>query len=412
MIANRLPVKSWVTIFGPGTLVMLADADAGSLILSAQNGAAWGYQLLILQLFLIPVLFMAQELTMRLGLVTQKGQTELIKEYYGNVWAGIAVLALVICCLGALLTEFSGLAAVGALFNIPAWKTLAVVSMFLIGVVWTGSYRSIERIAILLGMFEIIFVILAWHARPQLSEIKNSIMQTHWNNPSYLYMISANIGAVIMPWMIFFQQSAVVNKGLTIDHMKTSRMDIALGAVLTQVIVAAVLIFTASTIGKVNPHASLESVTDISHAMTPLIGDMSGRVLFALAMAGAAIVATIVVSLTTVWGISEMLGLKHSLQDNPRQAPIFYWIYTALILLCASFIVFNDKNLVSISVNIEVMNALILPLVLFFVYKLTRIVLPERHMLKGWYAVVVAGIFIFTSLFGLCAGLLGLVAHS
>jgi Mn2+/Fe2+ NRAMP family transporter len=388
---------------------MLADTDAGSLILSAQSGAVWGYRLLLLQFILIPVLFMAQELTLRLGLVTGKGHGELIKENFGNMWAWISVGTLVICCIGALLTELSGLAAVGELFNIPVWKTMSVVVLFLTFITWTGSYHSVERIAISLGVFEIIFILIAWRAHPNLNEMSRSLMDIPWQNTSYLYLVAGNIGAVIMPWMIFFQQSAVIDKGLTATHLRSARIDTAIGAVATQVIMCSVLVLAAATIGKTNPNTSLQSVTQISHAIIPLVGPVYGRLLFALAMSGAAIVATIVVSLTAVWGIGEAMGFKHSLQDNPKKAPWFYGFYTLFLVLSALLIIGNDSHLITLSVSIEVMNALLLPLVLFFLFLLARKVLPPKYSLKGWYGFVVAMTFIVTSGFGLFAGFFGLI---
>ncbi|MEO8402712.1 MAG: divalent metal cation transporter, partial [Gammaproteobacteria bacterium] len=127
---------------------MLADTDAGSLIVSAQSGAVWGYQLLLQQFILIPVLFIAQELAVRLGLATGMGHGELIKKYFGKSWAVLSVSTLLVCCVGALLTEFSGLAAVGEIFGVPVWQTMCVVVTFLTVIAWTGSYNSVERVAI------------------------------------------------------------------------------------------------------------------------------------------------------------------------------------------------------------------------------------------------------------------------
>jgi Mn2+/Fe2+ NRAMP family transporter len=408
MIGNRLRLTGWMALAGPGILVMLADTDAGSLVLSAQNGALWGYRLLLLQLILIPILFMAQELTLRLGLVTGKGLSELIKEHFGKTCAGISVSILVICCMGALLTELGGLAAVGELFNIPVWKTMAVVVGFLTFITWTGSYHSVERIAIFLGVFEIIFVGIAWQSHPDFTEMKQHFFDVPWKNTSYLYLAAGNIGAVIMPWMIFFQQSAVIDKGLTLQDLRTARIDTAIGAVITQFIICSVLIFTAATIGKTHPHTPLQSVTQISNALVPLIGEFNGRLLFALGMAGAAIVATIVVSLTAVWGVGEVLGFKHSLQDNPKKAPWFYGFYTLFLVLSGLLIVGNNHHLVFLSVTIEMMNTLLLPLILYFLFLLARAVLPEKYSLKGWYEKFVGSVFLFMSSFGLVAALCGL----
>jgi Mn2+/Fe2+ NRAMP family transporter len=409
MAVSRIKIASWMTVVGPGILVMLADTDAGSLILSAQSGAVWGYRLLLLQFLLIPVLFIAQELTLRLGLVTGKGHGELIKDYFGKTWALISVSTLVVCCIGALLTELTGLAAVGELFNIPAWKTMCLVVSFLTFITWTKSYRSVERIAIFFGIFEVIFILIAWQAHPDMQEIKHTLLDIPWKNSSYLYLLAGNIGAVIMPWMIFFQQSAVIDKGLTVEHLKSSRIDTAIGAVVTQIIMCSVLVLTAATVGKTNPNTPLENVGQISNAIVPFLGVIGGHLLFAFAMAGAAIVSTIVVSLTAAWGIGEAIGFKHSLQDNPKKAPFFYGFYTLFLLLCAFLIIKNDAHLVTISVSIEVMNALLLPLVLFFLYLLARIALPEKYALKGWYGVMVGIIFFVTSGFGLFAGLFGFI---
>lgn len=409
MTLSRFKLASWFSIMGPGTLVMLADTDAGSLILSAQSGAVWGYHLLLLQLILVPVLFMTQELALRLGLVTGKGHGELIKEYFGKTWAWFSIGTLAICCVGALLTELSGLAAVGELFNIPVWKTMLVVVAFLISIAWTGSYHSVERIAIGMGIFEIIFILIAWQAHPSLQEIQTALVTIPWKNTSYLYLVAGNIGAVIMPWMIFFQQSAVIDKGLTVEHLRSARIDTIIGAVVTQIIMCAVLILAAATIGKTNPHTSLQSVTQFSNAILPISGPLYGHLLFALAMTGAAIVSTIVVSLTAAWGIGEAMGVKHSLQDHPKKAPWFYSFYTFFLVLSAALIILNDKHLVTISVSIEVMNALLLPLVLLFLFLLARLVLPQKYSLQGWYALVVGITFAVVSGFGLFVGLFGFI---
>ena len=132
MQLNQQRLLPWLAVIGPGLVVMLADTDAGSLITAAQSGAMWGYKLLALQLILIPILYIAQELTVRLGLVTGMGHGELIKAKFGNAWAWLSVSTLIISCIGAILSEFSGLAGVGLLFGVAAWKTLAIVVVFLI----------------------------------------------------------------------------------------------------------------------------------------------------------------------------------------------------------------------------------------------------------------------------------------
>jgi NRAMP (natural resistance-associated macrophage protein)-like metal ion transporter len=397
----------WLSVLGPGLLVMLADTDAGSLVVSAQSGAVWGYRLLLMQLLLIPVLYMAQEVAVRLGLSTGMGHGELIKKHFGMGWALLSVTTLVVCCIGALLTEFSGLAAVGQLFNVPVWATMTIVVSFLIVVAWTGSYASVERVAILLGVFELVFLWVAWRSQPSVHEMWHGMLDIPWSNTDYLYLAASNIGAVIMPWMIFFQQSAVLDKGLNISHLKPARLDTFLGAIITQLIMIALLVTTAATIGKTNPHTPLDTIGQISEAITPTLGITTGKILFALGMAGAALVATIVVSLTAAWGVGEVMGFRRSLEDNPREAPWFYGIYTLILISSAVLIASNTLNLVKLSVAIEVMNALLLPIVLGFLFLLARRAIPPEHRLKGWYGTLVGVILLATSAFGFISGVWG-----
>src|SRR5271155_11388 len=153
----RSPISRVLAVTGTGIVVMLADTDAGSIITAAQSGAQRGYQLLLLQFLLIPILFLVQELTVRLGVVTGRGHGELIRERFGRGWAWLSVSTLAIACVGALVSELSGLAGVGLLFGVPAWTTMLVVIGGLVVIVWTASYRSVERIAIAFGSFELLF---------------------------------------------------------------------------------------------------------------------------------------------------------------------------------------------------------------------------------------------------------------
>jgi len=393
-------------VFGPGVVVMLADTDAGSIITAAQSGAEWGYRLLLLQLVLVPILYVVQELTVRLGIVSGRGHAELIREYYGRPWAWLSVGTLILACVGALLSELSGLAGVGLLFGVPAWQTMALVVIGLTLMAYTGSYLSVERSAIAIGAFELVFLVVAWQARPDAAALAAGSLAMPLGNPKYLYLVAANIGAVIMPWMVFYQQSAVVEKRLTPADLGAARWDTAIGAVVTQVIMAAVLVATAATLGAHGHASALDTVQQIAGAIVPYIGHDSGRVLFALGMTGSALVATIVVTLTAARTLSEVLGLKHSLEHAPREAPWFYGFYT-VALAAGGLLVASGVNLVRLSVGVQVMNALLLPIVLGFLYLLARR-LPPPFRLAGPYAAIVLGVILLTAGFGLYAGLAGL----
>src|SRR3989338_6890986 len=192
--SNRSPLSLlslMLLVFGPGLVVMLADTDAGSLIVAAQSGAQWGYRLLLLQFILMPILFIAQELAVRLGIVTGKGHGELIKNKFGRGWAWISVSTLILSCIGAMLSEFSGLAGVGNLFVVPTCVVMILVVVFLSTVALTGSYRSVERIALLFGLFEMVFFIVAWMAHPSLHEMLDGIRSAPLANNDFLFLAAA-----------------------------------------------------------------------------------------------------------------------------------------------------------------------------------------------------------------------------
>ena len=300
----------WFGVIGPGLVVMLADTDAGSLITSAQMGAEFGYKLLVQTLVLIPILFIAQELTVRLGIVTKRGHGELIKEKFGRICAWVSVTTLFVTCIGAMITELVGLNSVGSLYGIPSSWIMTVSILFLVTIAWTGSYRSVERVAICVGLFELVFFYIAYRAHPQLGDVARDIVTFPHNIHEYLFLTAANIGAVIMPFMIFYQQSAVVDKGLEVKHLKYARWDTAIGAILTQAIMAAILIAVAATIGRDHPGATLNTVSQISDAMVPYLGVTVGRLVYSVGMIGACLVASIVVTCTAAWGLGEILGYK------------------------------------------------------------------------------------------------------
>src|ERR1700719_4436889 len=155
-------------VAGPGVVVMLADTDAGSVITAAQSGAEWGYRLLLLQLILAPILYVVQELTVRLGIISRKGHAELIREQFGAGWAWLSVATLVVACVGALLSELSGLAGVGLLMGVPAPVTMTLIVAALILMAYRGSYLSVERIAVAVRLFELVVLAAAWRAQPWL----------------------------------------------------------------------------------------------------------------------------------------------------------------------------------------------------------------------------------------------------
>jgi NRAMP (natural resistance-associated macrophage protein)-like metal ion transporter len=408
-VRRRRGLWLWLAVAGPGLAVMLADTDAGSLITAAQSGSQWGYTLLSAQIILIPIVFIAQELTVRLGLVTGKGHGELIRQRFGRGWAWLSVSTLVVACAGAIVSEMSGIAGVGLMWGIPSWVSTGIVGLFLVVMVVTGSYKRVERVAIAIGLFELVFLVTAVMAGPQPQQVVDGLLDVPVGNSSYLFLVAANIGAVVMPWMIFYQQSAVVDKGLTPKNLRGARIDTAIGAFVTQFVMIGMLVTTAATLWASNQSAvDLNSVEEISNAITPHLGDFAGRILFSMGMIGASLVAAIVASLTAAWGLGEVAGYRRSLESNPREAPWFYIVFAAVIVL-GIVVVESGVNLIDLNLFVQVMNALLLPIVLGFLYLLALKALPDRYRLRGWYAWFVGIVLAVTAAFGVYSAIVGLV---
>jgi Mn2+/Fe2+ NRAMP family transporter len=273
---------------------------------------------------------------------------------------------------------------------------------------YAHTYLTVERIAIGLGLFELVFLLVAWLSQPNGAEIASDLVSMPLGDSKYLFLLSANIGAVVMPWMVFFQQSSVVERKLTTDDLSFARLDTAIGSVLTQLIMAAVIVATAATIGKAGGDQSLDTVEQISGAITPFLGNFGGKLLFGLGMSGAAMVGAIVVTLTAARTLSEVLGVKHSLEHEPAEAVWFYGIYTATLII-ASLVVLSGINLITLSVGVQVLNALCLPIVLGFLFLLAQR-LPEPYRLKGIYASVCLVIMSVTTMLGVYSGVIGVIS--
>jgi Mn2+/Fe2+ NRAMP family transporter len=405
--ASRL--RRLLAVFGPGLVVMLADTDVGSVITAGQSGVHWGYRMLGLQLVLIPVLFMVQELTVRLAIFTGRGHGALIRATFGPVWAWLSVVALVIASAGALLTEFSGVAGVGALYGVPRSASLPVAAGLLLVVMLTGSYRRVERVAIAVGLFELAFLLVAWKAHPGVTELLAGVTDIPFGEADYRYLAAANIGSVVMPWMVFYQQSAIADKRLQPEHLTAARWDTAIGAVVTQLIMAAVLIGCAGSIGRGGAGANLSTVGDMARALTPFLGRKVGNFVFGAGVLGAGLVAAIVVSLALAWGLGEVAGRGREAHPVAARGIYvrFYGIYVGCITVSAS-VVGVWPDLVSLNVAVQVMNAFMLPLVLGLLIALATRALPAGRRLRGVYLWVVMGVAAVTCALGVFGGLSGL----
>ncbi len=398
----------WISVWGPGLLVMLADTDAGNVVTGAQAGAQWGYRLLPLLLLLIPMLYMVQELTVRLGLYTGRGHGELIRERFGVGWAWLSTAGLAAATMGSLVTEFTGVAGIGELYGLSRSLTLPVAAAALLTVVATGSYRRVERTAIVIGLFELAFFAVAWAAHPNPETMAKDAVDLPLGNREFMYLVAAVIGATFNPWMIFYQQSAIADKKLRPDHLKAARWDTAVGAVLTQCLTGAVLVAAAATLASSGASAGISSVGEISNELSPLLGQNVGRLVFSAGVLGASLVAAIVCSLALAWGVGEVAGYRRSLEYHPFEAKWFYGVYTACVVGAAALVWFVP-DLVWLSIAAQVLNAFLLPLVIGFLVALAVKALPEPLRPRGFYLWVLIGISAIVIAVGLYGGVSGLL---
>jgi Mn2+/Fe2+ NRAMP family transporter len=397
----------WIAAWGPGLLVMLADTDAGNVVTGAQAGAEWGYRLLPLLLLLAPMLYMVQELTVRLGLHTGRGHGELIRERFGVGWAWLSTAGLAAAVIGSLITEFTGVAGIGELYGVSRGLTLPLAAAALLAVVATGSYRRVERTAIVIGLFELAFFVVAWAAQPKVEALARDVVDLPLGNHRFLFMAAAIIGASFNPWMIFYQQSAIADKELRPDHLGVARWDTAFGALLTQCLTGAVLVAAAAALASGGASAGLDSVGEISKALSPLLGEDFGRLVFSVGVLGASLVAAIVSSLALAWGVGEVAGYKHSLEYHPFAAKWFYGVYAAAVVGSAALVGFV-RDLVWLNIAAQVLNAFLLPLVIGFLVALAVTALPAPLRPRGIYLKVLIGVCAVVIALGLYGGVAGL----
>jgi Mn2+/Fe2+ NRAMP family transporter len=238
-------------------------------------------------------------------------------------------------------------------------------------------------------------------SRPDTKALVEGLKSMPLGNSSYLLLVAANVGAVIMPWMIFYQQGAVVDKHLSVATIRQARHDTATGAVLTQLIMIAVVVTVASTVGAHYGDAALDTVGQISEALTPYLGHIGGTVLFGLGMLGAALVAAIVASLAGAWGLSEVFGWRHTLNERPNRATAKFYTTYALAHLIGAALVLGSVDLVNLAVDVEVMNALLLPIVLGLLLALEARALPEQWRMRGLHKYTARALCLVVMGFGL-----------
>jgi NRAMP (natural resistance-associated macrophage protein)-like metal ion transporter len=366
---RRLDVAGLLRVLGPAWVVMLADVDAPSVLTAAQAGTQFGYALLLPLMLLIPILYLVQEMTARLGVVTGMGHAELLRERYGFGWAAAAVVSMAGIDLLAYVAEFAGIVLGASILGVPAWLAVGFALAFHTLTVLTASYRRFEQIALALSLALFTFVILAFTVHPNPAAMLGGLsLAQPVQNRSYLDLVVATIGAVIMPWMLFYQQAATVDKGLGVRDLRAARTETLIGAIASELLMAAVVIASAAAMGS-HVTGVPQGLADLPAGLARLATGVPA-VLIAVGMVGAGLLAAVVISLSSAWAWAELFRWPHSLNLSVRRAPFFYGLYL-LEVVPAALVALLARDLVTLIIDAMILNVVVLAIPLAFLVRLS-----------------------------------------
>ncbi|MEO8435323.1 MAG: Nramp family divalent metal transporter [Pyrinomonadaceae bacterium] len=369
-VARRPRLLIYLAILGPGMITANAGNDAGGIATFASVGAEHGYKLLWILFPLTISLGIVQEMCARMGAVTGKGLADLIRERFGVRWTALVMLALLIANGGVTVSEFVGIAAATELFGIPRYVSVPIAALSIWWLVVKGSYKRVERVFLLMSLVFLGYVVSAFLARPSWGTIAREIVQPRFDFTSaYLFTFVAIVGTTISPYMQVFVQSSVVEKGVTTDDYKLTRLDVWVGTVFAITIVFFIMISTAATLHVRGEH--VDTAAQAAQALKPLAGAYA-EALFAIGLFGASMLAAGVLPLATAYSISEALGFEKGVSSSFREAPIFVGIFTFLVSLGAVVAMMPGLPLIRVLLVTQVINGLLLPVILIAVLRLVN----------------------------------------
>jgi Mn2+/Fe2+ NRAMP family transporter len=375
-------LKTWrgriailLAVIGPGFITANVDNDAGGIFTYSQAGAQFGYSLLWTMIPITIALVVVQEMASRMGAVTGKGLSDLIREEFGFRVTFFVMVTLVITNFGNVVGEFAGIASSLELFGWSKYIVVPLAAMLVWGLVVRGTYDSIEKVFLTASAFYVCYIIAGvlahpdWKAaafatvtRPQAAGIRNY---------GYLYMVIALVGTTIAPWMQFYLQASVVEKGITARQYAASRWDVILGCIFTDVVAWFIIVACAATLYASGRHDIGTSGADAAVALRPLAGEYA-YLLFAAGLFNASLFAASILPISTAYAVCEGLGFESGLDKKFHEAPVFYWLYTLLILFGAGVVLVPKLPLVYVTVLSQVANGIVLPFVLIFILLLTN----------------------------------------
>lgn len=384
----------FLAILGPGIITGSVDNDAGGITTYAVAGADYGYALLWTLIPAFVVLLVIQEMNARMGIVTGKGLADLIRENAGVKITFFIFIGLLLADIGNTTTEFAGVAGSMEVFGVSKYISVPIVSALVWVLVVKGTYKIAERIFLLFSVSLLTYVVSAIMGKPHWGEIGTAIINPHMEfNAKSLAMIIGIIGTTIAPWMQFYMQSSVIEKGLKMKNFKYSLIDIVIGCVATVVVAFFIMVACASTLHENG--IKIEEAKDAALALKPLAGNFASQV-FAFGLFVASVFSATILPLATAFYVCEAFGFEAGIDKNWDEAPEFYILYTGILVISAAIILLPNAPLIAISLWSQVINGMLLPVVLVCMILLVNnkkimgkyVNKPLNNMI-GWTSVIV-----------------------
>ena len=368
----------FLSIMGPGIITANVDNDAGGITTYSVAGAHFGYSLLWSFIPIIVALAIIQEMCSRMAVVTGKGLADLIREEFGVRVTFYAMIVLIFSNIFNTISEFAGIAASAELFGISKYILVPLCAIFVWWLIVKGTYKSVEKVFLVACAFYLSYVISGFLTKPNLGEIASSAIKPNIQfNKAYIFMLMGVIGTTIAPWMQFYQQSSVVEKGIKLKNYKYSRLDVIIGAFVVNIIAIFIVIVCADTLFKNG--IRIETAKDAALALKPLAGKYC-FFLFAFGLLNASVFSACILPLSTAYSVCEGMGWEVGVNRRFREAPQFYGLYTAIIVIGAAIILLPGVKLVPIMLISQAANSIVLPFVLIFM-----LLLVNNKRLMGTY---------------------------
>ncbi len=359
------------SLIGPGLLTAIGDNDVGGIASNSAAGAHFGYSFLWVLLMITVALTVVLDMCARMGVVTGKGLMDLIRENFGLKWAAFSALCLFLANTATTISNFGGLAGGIEMFGISRYLFVPMMTLAIWYLVHKGTYKIVERGLLVISMVVLSYIGSAILAQPDWgSVIKHTFIPSVQANRDYLMLMVAFVGTTIAPWMLFFLQSMIVDKGLTKKHINFVRWEVWLSSFLSDYAIS-FFIITACAATLFKNGIMINDISDAAMALRPLAGDFA-FVLFAVGLLAAAILTSFLLPLTTAYAMCEAFGFENGLNKNPEDAPAFYRIFTSLIVLGALFILIPGIPIFPLVITAQVVAGLITPVLLVFILLLAN----------------------------------------